>query len=274
MDSSLYRRILESLHSPGTLRLLAPMLQNEPLLDSEFEQGVRQAKETLGRKAHIGIVTNGSALTSRRLDDLIRAGVDSIEVSVDAYREETFEAIRPGLSFSKVVEHTQELLARGSDLRVVVRFLRQHANDGEEVSFRRYWESRKATVRFFTLANRAGTLQEYRDLRASPEGRLRRYKRGAWELLVRAAARSRFPTSCLLPFTWLNVLWDGRVILCCHDWGPRDIVGDLSTQTLDEVWNGEAINHYRHLLWSDAIPDSRVCRDCSIVRRPAEEPDL
>jgi MoaA/NifB/PqqE/SkfB family radical SAM enzyme len=273
MDGRLYQRILEALCSPGKLRLLAPMLQNEPLLDSELEEKVRQAKATLGRKVHVGIVTNGSALTSRRIDDLVRAGVDSIEVSVDAYQQETFEAIRPGLRFSKVVENTRELLGRAGDLRVVVRFLRQQKNQGEELAFKRYWESQKAMVRFFTLANRAGTLEEYGELKSSAEGRLQRYKRSAWEGLVRAAARSRYPTPCLLPFTWLNVLWDGRVILCCHDWGPKDVIGDLSTQTLDEVWNGEAINHYRHLLWSGRIPESRVCKDCSIVRRSTPEPE-
>jgi radical SAM protein with 4Fe4S-binding SPASM domain len=62
-----------------------------------------------------------------------------------------------------------------------------------------------------------------------------------------------------------SILSDGRVVLCCNDWGPHDIAGDLSRQTLQEVWNGDKINHYRQLLWTHRIKESPVCADCSLA---------
>jgi hypothetical protein len=38
---------------------------------------------------------------------------------------------------------------------------------------------------------------------------------------------------------WLTftVLWDGRVSLCCADFDGRNVLGDLRTSTIQEIWN-------------------------------------
>ena len=60
-------------------------------------------------------------------------------------------------------------------------------------------------------------------------------------------------------------LADGRVICCSHDWGPLDSIGNLDVDSLDEVWNGDSMNHYRALLWDRKANSSRVCADCSLA---------
>ena len=266
MPAELYERILTELRNARTVRLFALMLQNEPMMDGALAHRIRQAKEILGTRCHVGIVTNGSMLSARRLEELLQAGIDSIEVSIDAHRRETFEAVRPGLSFARVRENTERLLAHRGEIRIVVRFLDQRANSGEARNFLQFWAARGASVRFLPIVNRAGSLDEYEALRPSL-GTLHRWKGRAWELLLRGAARGAKPAPCTLPFSWLNILWDGRVILCCHDWGPADTIGDLSSESLRDIWDGERMNHYRHLLWSNRCAQSRVCRDCSIVSR-------
>ena len=267
MDERIYQRLLESLHSAGTVRIFALMLQNEPLLDPMLVQRVCQAREILGDAVHTAIVTNGSLMTPQYIDDLLDAGIDSIEISVDAFREETYRDIRPGLKFSKVMENIRTLLHRNSGARVVVRFLRQRENAGEEKQFKRYWESNGAQVFFLPMVNRVGMLKGFEQMNNPSHNILGRCKKDVWNLFLRTAARSAHATPCLLPFTWLNVLWDGRAILCCHDWGPLDIIGNFTSQSLREVWNSDAINSYRQLLWNNNIDKSLVCKDCSIVSR-------
>ena len=107
------------------------------------------------------------------------------------------------------------------------------------------------------MANRAGALAEFDELRLKDDQRLR-------SRLLRL--ERRLCLGCRLPFWSLAVLVDGRVIVCCHDWGHSVILGDLSRQSLGEVWNGELTNHYRHLLWNRRYDESPICRNCSIVR--------
>jgi MoaA/NifB/PqqE/SkfB family radical SAM enzyme len=258
MDAGLYRQILEDLGHTKTVRTIVLTLQNEPLLDPEIVHRVIQARKILGNSVRIVLITNGSLLTPERSKALLDAGIDSIHISIDAFYEETYRSIRPGLHFSEVVENTAELLRVDQGSHTVVRFLRQRANEREEKQFKHFWKSRGAQIFIFPLENRTGILDNFELLRGSPPWLRRRFARTVRDLL--------FP-SCLLPFYSLNVLWDGRVILCCNDWGHQDIVGDLSSQSIQDVWNSDAINSYRTLLYQNHADQSLLCRDCSMVRK-------
>ncbi len=264
MDERLYLRILRQAGRTGATRDLVLMLQNEPLLDPALPRRVRRAREILGPRARVKTVTNGSLLTPDKAGALIEAGIDVIDVSVDAHSPETYARIRPGLDFGEVVANTQAALAGRGRTRISARFLRQRDNAAEEEAFVRYWRSRGASVRFIPLSNRAGSVPGFEDIRPPSRRPLRALAR---------TVLGRFLPRCLFPFIAVAVLCDGRVLVCCQDWGPRDIVGDLTRQSLAEVWNGEAMNHYRHLLWSWRPEDSAVCRDCSVARSPADAAD-
>lgn len=258
MDDGLYRRILNELRLAGTVKTFLLMLQNEPLLDRGFADRVRLARESLGRSVRVCTVTNGAPLTPTVIDTLAASEVDNVSVSIDAVSEDTFNKIRHGLNFRRVMENTLSLLQRLGPGRVSVKFLRQRENEGEEKAFAGYWGRRGVRVIFTEPTNRAGSLESYQ--------RIRKRRPDSWKRLVYPTLNRLFP-ACPLPFSSMCVLWDGRVITCCNDWGPRDTVGDLSTQTLEQVWDGERINHHRHLLWTRRAKESLVCSDCSLSER-------
>lgn len=257
MDDGLYRRILDEIREAGGVRSIMLMLQNEPLLDRKFADRVRVARQLLGRGVRIGTVTNGAPLTAAAIEELAASGIDHVSVSIDAVREQTYARIRPGLDFRRIVANTVSLIGRLGPRRVSVKFLRQRDNEGEENAFASYWRRQGVRVVFSQLTNRAGSLESYE--------RIKNRRPEAWKRLVHPVM-SRLIPACPLPFTSMNVLWDGRVITCCNDWGPRDTVGDLSRQTLRQVWKGDKINRYRHLLWTGQTAESPVCADCSLSR--------
>jgi len=71
---------------------------------------------------------------------------------------------------------------------------------------------------------------------------------------------------CLRPFFMLEGLQDGRVILCNNDWDHEAVAGDLSRQSLDEVWNGDLMNRHRHMLYTGDVDDGGICSRCSYSR--------
>jgi len=256
MDDGLYLHILREARRIGTLQAFLPMLQDEPLLDRQLAARLRLAREVLGAHVRLGIVTNASLLTESRLEEIADCGLDVIEVSLDAHDPQTYSAIRRGLDFERVTENTRALLRRQPRPHVMVRFLRQQRNEAEERDFVRYWRSQGAQVHVMTPSNRAGTLPGYEDIAVS--------NRQTWKGKVRRVLGRLLPC-CVLPFASMSVLWDGRVPLCCQDWGPKEVVGDLSKQSLTEVWHGEAMSHHRYLLWTGRFRESAVCADCSVV---------
>jgi MoaA/NifB/PqqE/SkfB family radical SAM enzyme len=258
MSDELFDRLLVQLRDAKTVRLFTLMLQNEPLLDPDLPAKVRRALGVLGPDVLIDTVTNGALLAPERADALIEAGIGRIGVSIDALSPETYARVRPGLPFDRVVANTEALLARTERPEVCARMLRQPANLHEESGFRRYWGSRGALVWVNDPTNRAGALA---DMSAPPPGRRERLRDAAKKLL-----RPLFPP-CREPFQSLNVLADGRVLLCCQDWNASTPMGDLSRQLLDEVWNGPTMNRQRKLLARWRWEDSEVCAGCSVVCR-------
>jgi radical SAM protein with 4Fe4S-binding SPASM domain len=206
-----------------------------------------------GESVELVVVSHGALLTPDRIDDL--RGVDRIDISIDAASSESYGKIRQGLDYESVVANTEALLAHGG-VEVSVKFLLQRDNQGEEREFARFWRSRGAAVSIDRLSNRAGTLDAFERLWMSRPGAFRRVSHFVLDRLV---------PHCPLPFATAYFLADGRMITCSHDWEPRDIIGDISVQSIEEIWNGEAINHYRHLLRSGRTSESLICRDCSLA---------
>ncbi|UCB45519.1 MAG: radical SAM protein [Spirochaetota bacterium] len=258
MDEELYTKIFTNLSQAETVNTVLLMLQNEPLLDNELEKRVEQARKILGNGTRILTVTNGTSLNLKRYEALLHAGLNSIEVSIDAFYEETYRSIRPGLDFSNVINNINTLLQKKDGSHIVVRFLKQRANENEEKQFKHYWKSRGVQICSFPIENRAGMIECFDQMRGSSPLLRKKYIRAVRDLV--------FPP-CFFPFYALNILWDGRVILCCHDWRHIEIIGDLSAQSLQDVWNGDAINQYRNLLYNKRFEEIPICKDCSVVRR-------
>ena len=71
-------------------------------------------------------------------------------------------------------------------------------------------------------------------------------------------------TPCQRLWTGLNIHFDGSVVPCCIDWRDQNVLGNVTGQTLKEVWESPKFQQFRKLhvegKW-DTIP---MCRDCKV----------
>jgi radical SAM protein with 4Fe4S-binding SPASM domain len=77
------------------------------------------------------------------------------------------------------------------------------------------------------------------------------------------------PQPCILPFREMNIWSDGRAVLCCDDWNEEHVVGDLNTQTLREIWQGEALHKARSLHLEKRGQEIEICAKCNMWREPS-----
>ena len=99
----------------------------------------------------------------------------------------------------------------------------------------------------------------------------------AGSLDVSAFAGSSGPTealrpmipACVLPFREMNVWADGKAVLCCDDWNEEHVVGDLSRESLRDIWHGEALQRARDLHIRKRGADIGICGKCSMWREPS-----
>lgn len=67
---------------------------------------------------------------------------------------------------------------------------------------------------------------------------------------------------CKLPFTDISIKRDGRVRVCCYN---EKILGDLNTQTLEEIWNGAEYQELRRRIEQDDFSYGCIGHGCSIA---------
>lgn len=211
----------------------------EPFLDKQLVAKVRYAKEK--GIAEVGMISNGSLITEDIARAMIEAGLDAINISVDASGKETFERTRVHLKYDTVIDNIRSLVRLRKELgrkrpRLILSFVRQ-GNSADEDAFIREWSQVADKIHITELHNWAGTLHTHSDV--------------------------RFP--CYRLWQTFTVLWDGRVSLCCADFDGHHILGDLRTQTIADVWNSPAYRDVRRQHLESGGPE--ICRSCDLPKK-------
>jgi MoaA/NifB/PqqE/SkfB family radical SAM enzyme len=211
----------------------------EAFMDRHLVEKIRYAKEKGIRE--VGLISNGSLITENVARGVIEAGLDAINISVDASGKEVFESTRLGLNYDKVIANIERLVRIRAELgkrrpKLILSFVRQ-SNSADEQAFIEHWKGIADKIHITDLHNWAGTLNTESDV--------------------------NYP--CYRPWLTFTVLWDGRVSLCCADFDGRVTLGNLTTSTIKEVWNAEPYLKVRREHLESGGPD--ICRSCDLPRK-------
>jgi len=72
-------------------------------------------------------------------------------------------------------------------------------------------------------------------------------------------------TICALPWLHLNIIPRGKVYHCCMTSDYKTFAGDLTTQTIEEVWNGDYMKNLRKDMINGVEP--KACSKCFEAER-------
>jgi len=211
----------------------------EPFVDRKLVEKVRYAKER-GIK-EVGMISNGSLITEAVARGMVEAGLDAINISVDASGKDVFESTRIGLKYDKVIANIERLVRIRAESgkrrpKLILSFVRQN-NSADEQAFIEHWRKIADKIHITDLHNWGGTLHQQSDV--------------------------NYP--CYRPWLTFTVLWDGRVSLCCADFDGHTILGDMNTSSIKEIWNNDLYRSVRSEHLESGGPD--VCRACDLPRK-------
>jgi len=238
MNVELFRKIVDECVELGITHV---RMHNygEAFIDKRLVEKVRYAKQQ-GIK-EVGMISNGSLITDQIARGMIDAGLDAINISVDASGKEVFESTRVGLKYDKVIGNIERLVRLRAESgkrrpKLILSFVRQN-NSADEQAFIEHWRAIADKIHVTDLHNWAGTLNKESDV--------------------------NYP--CYRPWLTFTVLWDGRVSLCCADFDGKTILGDLNTHSIAEIWNAEPYRDVRRQHLESGGPD--ICRACDLPRK-------
>ncbi|MEW5910581.1 MAG: SPASM domain-containing protein, partial [Thermodesulfobacteriota bacterium] len=73
--------------------------------------------------------------------------------------------------------------------------------------------------------------------------------------------------ACTFPWYSLTILWDGLTVTCPQDFFGNNIVGDISGESLREIWNGKSMLEYRNRMKTGTFSDIKTCAACDRPER-------
>jgi MoaA/NifB/PqqE/SkfB family radical SAM enzyme len=238
MSFDLFRKVVDECAELGITHV---RMHNygEPFVDRKLVEKVRYAKAKGIQQ--VGMISNGSLITEPVARGMIEAGLDAINISVDASGKEVFESTRIGLKYDKVIANIERLVQIRTELgrrrpKLILSFVRQN-NSLDEQAFIEHWRRVADKIHVTDLHNWAGTLNQESDV--------------------------NYP--CYRPWLTFTVLWDGRVSLCCADFDGRNVLGDLNTSSIKEIWNAEPYVLARRQHLESGGPE--ICRSCDLPRK-------
>lgn len=242
MDFDLYKKIIDEM-SQYKYTTLRPMGFGEALINPEFTRMIRYAKEKGINE--IWLNTNGTLLSPKMSRELLGAGIDRIEVSIDAATPEMFFKIKGKDQYDKVVKNTIECCRLKKELclktEIVVSFVESEINTSEKNAFIKFWNNHADIVNIRPVHQYGSLIKNLRTHKNKKE-------------------EERFP--CRMLWDVVLIDYNGSLRYCCLDGENRSVIGNVKNSSIKEIWNSEGYKQLRTLHIDKRFSEIPLCNVC------------
>ena len=239
-----FKRILDHGVENG-LKVIKLNYLNEPLIRNDITRFISYAKRV--GIADIYLSTNGLLLNDLLTKELIEAGLTRIQVSIDAYTNETYDKVRPGGALGKVVENIERMIKIRTDLQSItplirVNFVRTELNEHELQSFVDYWVNK---VEMIGIQEMVKPPVSTIDIKSKTTYNKR--KEGF---------------RCSFPFKQMVINNEGNILPCCTFYGEQFNMGNIKHDNIIDVWNSKQMNTLRRIHRDGKYYENDICKKC------------
>lgn len=221
----------------------------EPLLNHDVVKMVKYAKDS-GVAECVEITTNGILLNKSMSEGLIEAGLDIINISVNGIDEKQYkDTCNFDIDYLKFVDNIRYFYENKGDCKLFVKYSDTGYTQEHKDKFYNCFEKICDEMYVETISS---TLWQGTKVSSV----IKNQHKGTYgqELYQKKV--------CPFLFTTMVVNDKGIVHLCCADWKTEYVLGDLNTDSIKNIWNGDELRKYRefHLkMQKDSID---ICKDC------------
>jgi MoaA/NifB/PqqE/SkfB family radical SAM enzyme len=288
MDWELFTAVVDQF--PNIVRVVLHGV-GEPMMVPALPRMIRYLKD---RGTYVLFNTNGTLLTERKGRALIDSGLDELRVSLDAAEPKAFKAVRGRDMFARITRRVRDFRAMQRALGIemprvslwltglketvgqLCDFVRlAHDMDVREVYLQRlvYFPEGQGMARPDQALFAGGEDAEgamIREAEALARGLGIAFNAsGATDpaASLKPGETAQPWSLCRRPWTLMYITAHGRAFPCCiAPFSARGYdsftLGDATTQTLREIWNGERYREFRAALLSGCPP--AACASCGL----------
>lgn len=250
MDLDLFKKIIDDINEfDNPIKVLRLYKDGEPLVNPNFAKMVAYAKQS-NKILKIDTTTNASLLTPQRSLEIIEAGLDKINISVEGISAEQYMSFsKYKIDFNKFVENIKFFYENKKQCEVVIKI------NGDILS--------KEDKEFFinTFKNIADGVYIEHIMSCWPNFELRNglevnQEEGIYGQKIKEV------DVCPYVFYSFSLNSDGQASLCFLDWSRKLLIGDVRNESVKSIWLGEKLKSYQKMFLEGNRKLHPICKDC------------
>lgn len=248
LDPALNEKMIEEVrkYGQGKTRYIRYTSNGEPLIHPNGYDLIQAAVDHSG--VYVTLTTNGKIMNEKRTQKLLASGVHLIDISIDAFKPETYAAIRVkgdlAVTRGNVLQLIEWVRESKSKTKVVVSFVEQPQNTNEVQDFERYWKDAGVSyVVIRRLHSHSGAVIKVADIN-------------------RTKQQSETRRPCLYPWERVTINARGDLAFCPSDWVHGSFVADYRNTTIHAEWRGEFYQALRKAHLSNVYSNHSFCGNC------------
>lgn len=233
-------------------------VQGEPFLNKSLPQMINYATQ---KRIFTTVSTNGHFLSVLIAEDIIKAGLKKIIISLDGANQASYAQYRKNGDFDKVTEGIKNLSVTrikigANNPLIVIQFIVFRHNENEILEIKELGRKIGADMVEIKTAQHYN-LKADNDLITTREN-FNRYEKGLngnWIL------KNPGSKGCSRLWTTSVITWDGKVAPCCYDKDAEFSFGSLNSSSLKEIWKSSEYMKFRKKILSDKRT-VKICCNC------------
>jgi len=231
MDFEVFKKVVDDCKDfPDKIKVLRMYKEGEPLINPNFAKMVEYAKKS-GHFLSIDTTSNGTLLNPKLNREIVAAGLDRINISVEAMDAAGYKKTsNVDLDFEKFLDNLRDLYENRGNLHIFCKTMAENYETPFEETKERFYSLFGDICDEITVEHMAPCWPEFNTELMSEEV-------GVYGNKIQEC------TVCPRLFYILTINSDGEASRCIVDWNRRMTIGSVKENSVKELW--EKMDEYR-----------------------------
>jgi len=254
MDFELYKKIIDDICGfENKVKVIRLYKDGEPLINPRFADMVRYAKVS-GCCDRVDTTTNGSLLTPALTDNIVEAGLDRINISIEGVNEQQYQDFSQyNINFKELVENISYFYEHRKQCEMIVKINGDILSEEEKQSFYDIFGNITDGI-FIESIMDCWPKYDQKKVKINEERGI--YANEIKEVLV-----------CPYVFYSFAINSDGTCSLCFLDWQRTLLLGNAESTSVKDIWHGKTIKEFQKLFLRGERKTYLVCSECGQLRQ-------
>jgi radical SAM protein with 4Fe4S-binding SPASM domain len=250
MSIDIFQKIIDQ--TSGYSKMIWLFHFGDSVFHPQLNQFVDYAKS---KDIKTGISTNPTSLSDKIVTRIMSGDIDRITLSLDGINDNTYKYLRGNSVDYNLAEKNVSNLLKKKKIKgngrpfIEISMIEMKNTEAEVKEFKNRWNipgiDKIIIKQFKTWDGSDATIAKM-----------------ARKSQLSDSYRSENSYPCMRPWFLLTILWNGKVVPCCYDYDGKYIIGDVHSQSLEEIWNCDRMIELRRQHIMNNFEDNPLCKNC------------